>query len=192
VPDQIPDSTPRKLGPPELGPPEHRPMGGGSTDAVTMNPGIASLGFLLGRWRGEGEGSYPTVEPFGYSEESVYWHVGGPFIGYRQRTWRRDGRPSHSESGYWRCPGPGRVELVVAHANGTVEVSEGHVVGAALTMTSTVMAGTSTAKEVTAISRRLAVDGDACDYTLDMAGVGVPLTFHLVARLRRVARGETV
>jgi hypothetical protein len=157
---------------------------------------VAPLGFLLGRWCGDGTGGYPTVEPFGYREESVYWHVGTPFIGYRQQTWRSDGRPSHSEAGYWRCPGEGRVELVLGHANGIVEVSEGQFVsegdceGAAITMTSSVMARTSTAKDVSAITRRIAVEAGVLDQTLEMAAVGIPMTFHLRARLRREETGE--
>ncbi len=161
---------------------------------VSLHPAVAPLGFLLGRWYGDGDGAYPTVEPFGYREESLYWHVGTPFIGYRQQTWRSDGRASHSEAGYWRCPAEGRVELVVAHGNGIVEVSEGQIVsdreGAAITMTSTVMARTSTAKDVSAITRRIIGDAGVLDLTLEMAAVGVPMTFHLRARLRREESGE--
>lgn len=156
-----------------------------------MHPDIAPLGFLLGTWSGEGDGDYPTVEPFGYTEESVFWHVGKPFIGYTQRTWaRKDGLPSHSESGYWRCSGERRVELVLAHSNGMVEVSEGHVEGATTTLTSTVIARTSTAKDVTALGRQIEVEGDELAYTLEMAAVGVPLGFHLQARLRRADSGR--
>jgi len=157
-----------------------------------LHPDVAALGFLLGTWRGDGDGDYPTVEPFGYTEESVFWHVGKPFIGYTQRTWTRtDGRPSHTETGYWRSPAAGRVELVLAHPNGLVEVSEGRCGGAAITLRSTVMARTSTAKEVTALSRQIRVDGDELVYTLEMAAVGVPLGFHLRARLERVDDGNS-
>ncbi len=117
--------------------------------------------------------------------------MGKPFIGYGQRTWHgEDGRPSHSESGYWRCPGGGRVELVVAHPTGVVEISEGTVVGTAVTVHSTVMAGTSSAKDVSALSRRLTVEGDELSYVVEMAAVGVPLGLHLRAGLRRVEEDQ--
>ena len=158
---------------------------------------VAPLGFLLGTWAGQGEGAYRTIRPFRYTEESVFWHVGKPFIGYSQRTWKADdGIPSHAESGYWRCPGQGRVELVVAHPNGLVEVAEGslqldgHHEGAVIEMASTVMARTSTAKDVSSLVRRIAVAGDGLEYTLEMAAVGVPLGFHLGARLRRTDPGS--
>jgi THAP4-like, heme-binding beta-barrel domain len=159
-----------------------------------LHPDVAPLGFLLGTWSGEGEGDYPTVARFRFTEESVFWHVGKPFIGYSQRTWLEDGRPSHGESGYWRSPGRGRVELVVAHPNGIVEVSEGRVGGTVVTVASTVMARTSSAKEVDALVREIRVEDDVLDYRLQMAAVGVPLGFHLKARLRRVgdrAGGES-
>ena len=152
---------------------------------------VAPLGFLLGTWSGEGEGDYPTVSPFGFTEESVFWHVGKPFIGYSQRTWSGDdGRPSHAESGYWRCPGPGRVELVVAHPNGIVEVSEGHCDRSTIILMSTAVARTSSAKDVSALARRITVESDVLTYTVEMAAVGVPLGFHLRARLRRVDTRE--
>jgi hypothetical protein len=160
----------------------------GSTDDG-LHRDVAALGSLLGTWVGHGEGDYPTVEPFGYREETLFWHDGRPFLGYQQRTWRGDGRPSHTESGYWRGAGAGRVELVVALANGMVEVSEGTLRGTALTMTSAVVARTVTAKEVTAVTRRITVDGDELSGHLEMEAVGIPLRFHLRTRLRRTDAG---
>lgn len=155
---------------------------------AALHPDVAPLGFLLGRWAGEGEGGYPTVEDFAYGEEITVSHVGKPFLTYAQRTWSLDdGRPLHAETGYWRCPSPGRVELVIAHPNGLVEVSEGELDGSALVLASTTVARTASAKEVDAIVRRIEVVGERYGYELDMAAVGVPLTFHLRGVLRRVS-----
>jgi hypothetical protein len=47
------------------------------------------------------------------------------------------------------------------------------------------MAGTATAKRVTALQRHFELDGDRLSYTLDMAAVGQPLQHHLAAEFHR-------
>lgn len=164
--------------------------GAGSTTA--LHDAVTPLSFLLGRWAGEGEGSYPTIEPFGYGEEITVSHVGKPFLAYAQRTWRLDdGRPLHAETGYWRCASPIHVELVVAHPTGVVELSEGPLSATSLVLSSRTVSGTASAKDVTALVRRITVGEDRLDYELDMAAVGLPLTNHLRAVLRRVAGAPT-
>lgn len=154
----------------------------------TLHPGVSSLGFLVGHWAGEGEGRYPTVADFAYGEEVRFSHVGKPFLAYSQRTWSLDdGRPLHAEVGYLR-PGPAgnqRVELLVAHPSGVVEIEEGSLSGTHLRLATTELATTPTAKEVSRLERELAVDGDTLRYELRMAAVGHPLQFHLAATLKR-------
>jgi THAP4-like, heme-binding beta-barrel domain len=162
--------------------------GHGTSVSTSLHAAVAPLSFLLGRWAGEGEGSYPTIETFHYGEEITLSHVGKPFLAYAQRTWSLDdGRPLHAETGYWRCPSPTRVELVVAHPTGVVELSEGPLTSASVVLSSKTVAGTTSAKEVTAVVRRIAVTEDRLDYELDMAAVGMALTGHLHAVLHRVA-----
>ena len=158
--------------------------------AVTLHPDIARLAPLLGSWRGSGHGEYPTIESFDYHEEIHFGHVGRPFLTYRQRTRHAvDGRSLHAETGYLRCAGPDRVELILAHPTGITEICEGSLDVADETLRmeldSTHIGLSTTAKSVTALGRSLRLSGDTIDYTLRMAAVGQPKQHHLAASLQR-------
>ncbi|MCU1455235.1 MAG: bioC 2 [Acidimicrobiales bacterium] len=148
---------------------------------------VAALGAFVGRWVGAGAGEFPTIEGFAYTEEIELRPVPGkPLLAYSSATRAvDDGRALHGERGFVRLLADGSVELVVAHGFGVVEVAEGFVEDTELVLASTCVAGTSSAKEVTAVERRYRVDGDALTYELAMAAVGEPLTHHLRARLTR-------
>ncbi len=157
------------------------------TGPPPLHPDVAPLAFLLGTWAGEGKGEYPTIAPFSYLEEVTFGHVGKPFLAYAQRTRAADdGRPLHAETGYWRHVGEGAVEVVLSHPTGIAEVLAGRLSGTSLSLESTAVVLTGTAKSVTALRRELSVDGEVLSYRLAMAAVGQPLTHHLAATLRRL------
>ena len=154
-----------------------------------LHPDVAVLAPLLGTWAGQGAGEYPTIAPFGYVEEVTFGHVGKPFLIYGQRTKATDdGRPCMrrpASSGcrrrgasnwFWRIP-PASPRSRREHCRSRNDGRDG-------TERNDDRAHRS-AKEVTALSRSIRVDGDELTYTLRMGAVGQPLQHHLAATLHR-------
>ena len=143
----------------------------------------------MGTWVGEGEGFFPTISDFRYTEEVRFWHVGKPMLLYSQKTSHADdGRPLHAEMGFWRPAGPGQVELVVAHPTGHTEVASGRVSDGHIELRCAEVGASATAKDVTEVERVFDQRGDELRYTLRMAAVGHPVREHLRATLRRQDR----
>lgn len=158
--------------------------------ATALHEDIASLGFLLGTWRGTGTGGYPTIGAFTYREELAFEHVGDAFLLYRQESWSPGDEPIHFERGFLRTgDAPGAVELCLAHPIGVTEVAHGTLDGTVLDLTATErdVARSRTGLDVTGLRRHYRVDGDELSYRLDLATATTPMTLHLEADLRRVA-----
>ncbi len=153
---------------------------------MDLHPDLTPLEFLVGSWTGGGEGAYPTIEPFAYHEEIAFGHVGKPFLSYIQRTRHAStGLPLHSESGYLRSLGDGRVELVIAQPSGIVEVHTGRVEEAKVDLASVIVATTPSAKSVEAVRRVIELVDEELHTRLWMAAVGQPLQLHLSASFQR-------
>lgn len=155
-----------------------------------LHPHCGPLAWMLGTWRGNGHGDYPTIEPFQFGQELIFTHDGRPFFHYMSRAWIVDEngekvRDAALETGFLRCPEQGKVEMILAHHTGFMEIWYGEAEGGKLQMTTDAVGRTETAKEVTGGSRLYGnVEGDLL-YAYDMAAVGQPLQPHLWARLRR-------
>ena len=148
--------------------------------STELHPACLPLMWMLGTWRGEGVGGYPTMETFNYGEELTFSHVGKPFLAYTQKTWSLDdGRPLHAETGYWRPQGPHRLEVVVAHPTGILEMYYGTIAGTKIDIVTDLVARTETAKEVTALHRLYGLVEGKLMYAVDMAAVGQELQSHL-------------
>ncbi len=146
---------------------------------------------LFGNWEGTGHGEFPTIDAFGYVEDLISSPVPGtPIVVMAQRTQLlTDGSPSHAETGYLRPQADGTTELVIAQPSGVLESLVGSITvtddGVALDLESVAILLSPTAKSVTATHRRLTVAGDGLDSDLSMAAVGLEMTHHLRAELRR-------
>lgn len=160
---------------------------------MNLHPNVQSLEFLLGVWRGEGTGHYPTIDDFSYSETLTFEAPPGkPFFRYEQKTVGPAG-PMHTEVGYLRPVGEGRMEFVIAQPTGQTELLEGDIIaeGDALTFEfgPSAVRNTSTAKHVN-VTRRIYVfsaDRATLSTRFDMGAVGQVAQQHLESTL--VKRG---
>ncbi|WP_420432176.1 FABP family protein [Candidatus Poriferisocius sp.] len=149
-----------------------------------LHPACAPLAFLLGTWQGTGTGVYPTIEDFSFAEEVTFAHVGKPFLAYSQKT--KDtgtGLPLHTETGFLRPQGDGRLELVLVQPSGIAEVLVGNVEGRDIQLVSTAVLVTDSAKPVTATQRRFWMDGEVLHSSVAMAAMGLELQHHVVSEM---------
>jgi len=158
-------------------------------DAPALHADLAPLAFLLGTWEGDGEGEYPTIDPFPYRESIEIGHVGDAYLTLIESSWSGDGAAIHLERGFIRPGADGEVELTLAHPLGLVEVAHGRPVGSSITF----VAGpgdvgrTHTGLDVVGLERRYRVEGDVMTYEVDMATERTAMTIHLRGWLHRAS-----
>lgn len=63
------------------------------SELMGLDPHLARL---VGTWRGDGFGCYPTIADFTYTDEITFTDIGKPFLHFVQRTWIK-GEPRHTE-----------------------------------------------------------------------------------------------
>jgi THAP domain-containing protein 4 len=159
--------------------------------APPLHPLLEPLRALLGTWKGNGVGGFPTLaSTFAYTEEASFEavHPSKPVLAYSHRTARADnGAPMHRESGFLKALPGGKVSWTVAQVTGMAEVAEGSFdeEKGELRTLSRELAG---AEKVTQVARcyTLSADKRALSYTVSMATKAVPeLTQHLTAMLQK-------
>ncbi|MEI2810316.1 MAG: FABP family protein [Nocardioides sp.] len=157
-----------------------------------IHPRCARLAWLIGTWRGNGHGDYPTIEPFQFGQEVLFQQDGRPFIHFMSRAWIVDAegtfvRDSAQETGFIRPQEDGSLEMLITHMTGFAEIYYGdlHPERPSFEVTTDAVVRTATAKEVTGGKRLYGyVEGDLL-WAYDMAAMGQELQPHLWARLQR-------
>ncbi|XP_075125056.1 peroxynitrite isomerase THAP4 isoform X2 [Leptodactylus fuscus] len=164
-----------------------------SAGAPPLNPAVAPLAWLLGRWVSDppGEGEFPSIPSFRYMEEAVISHVGQPMLNFTFCASNPEtGKAMHRECGFIRVkPGTNQVAFICAQNTGVVEIEEGEVQGEQLTLTSHSLSRISFAKEpyVQKISRtfRLTAEGKL-EQTVSMATSTQDMAPHLQVTYKKV------
>ncbi|XP_058070880.1 peroxynitrite isomerase Rv2717c-like [Magnolia sinica] len=137
---------------------------------IAMHPAIVPLAHLLGKWRGQGEGGYPTINSFQHGEELTFSHSGKPVNAYSQKTWKlASGEPMHAESGYWQPKTDGSIEVIIAQSTGLVEVQGTYDTGNKVVKLQSELVGN--ASKVKEITRVFEVVNGELSYVVQVANI---------------------
>ena len=153
---------------------------------------LVPLAWMLGSWAGAGVGGHPEPYEYRFWQEIEVSHDGRSFLAWTSRVWLLDDdggrvRPLAREAGFWRPQADGRLEVVLAHAEGYAEVWLGRVDGPRVELTTDVVARTESALEYVAGHRLYGlVEGDLA-WAYDVAARGEVMQASMSARLKRVA-----
>ena len=93
-------------------------------DAPELHELLRPLQFLIGEWRGSGEGLW--AGGFSFTDAVRFSHDGRPLLRYDQVTVGPDGQPSHAETGFFAVQANGDVHVTLAEPSGITEVLVGH------------------------------------------------------------------
>ncbi len=110
------------------------PVPQGKPISPVVRASLDRLAPLVGIWTGKGEGGYPTIDDFEYTETLQIQHQPGlGYLTYEQKTELVDAagrvvRRSHWEAGLLRPLEDGSLELACVQAGGRVEVLRGEFV----------------------------------------------------------------
>ena len=160
-----------------------------------IHPSCLVLLPLVGVWRGTGKyGNNPTEGPPEFGQQIVVAHDGRPFLRHESITWNLapDGSvsgPAARELGWWRPQEDGSIELLIAHAEGRIEVFYGRARSVASWGLSTDgVWRTASAAPVVGATRLYGVTPDGrLAYVEERAHADVELAPHASAALDRIA-----
>ncbi|KAK3744751.1 hypothetical protein QZH41_013297, partial [Actinostola sp. cb2023] len=165
-----------------------------------IHQALSSISWLIGKWKGQGCGIYPTITPFEYFEEVDIDHFGKPILTFNAKSWSTDASqaPMHYESGYLRVkPNTSTLAFMLAHNAVTVgflltgfsEVEEGEFTDKEIHLKSHSI-GRMTFSSVPTVTKAERIykltDQDTMEYVMNMETDTSPLQKHLHITYKRV------
>ena len=157
-----------------------------------LNPDLAALGWLVGRWEGTGNGTDHEGNDFSFEQRIEFSHNGEDYLYYASQTFVLDdeGNPSSSlgmESGFWRPKADASVEVVVSSSHGWTEVLVGDIKVIQISLRSDAVVRSASAAVSHTAGQRLygKVEGDLM-YAIDRATEDHELRPWMWARLRKM------
>lgn len=158
-----------------------------------LHPGLLGLLPLVGVWQGEGEGHDPiTGGDYRYGQQIIVSHDGGNYLAWQSRSWKLDADGSYAgpdlrESGFWRISEDDEIELLLTHAEGSIELYYGRPLNqTSWNLTTDVTIRTETGAHTGGAKRLygLVPDGDLA-YVEERVDADGDLTPRLSAKLQR-------
>lgn len=160
-----------------------------------LHPELLALLPIVGVWRGEGEGHDPdNGTDYRFGQQIIISHDGQDFLNWQARSWVIDGDdtfqgPDLRETGFWRIGADDTLELLLAHAQGSVELFYGRpLTQTSWELTTDVVIKSDSGRRTGGAKRLygLVEDGDLA-YVEERVDADGDLTPRLSAKLRRYA-----
>jgi len=160
-----------------------------------INHACLSLLPLVGIWRGTGVfGNDAGIQQPSFGQQITISHDGRPFLKYESVSWSvsADGSvraPGSREVGFWRPQPDGSIELLLAHAEGRIEVFYGQPRSlTAWAMSTDATWRTPTGPPVVGTTRLYGITPDGrLAYVEERAHTDIELAPHSSAALERIA-----
>ncbi|MGB3303597.1 FABP family protein [Gordonia sp. (in: high G+C Gram-positive bacteria)] len=163
-------------------------------EGADLHAGLLALLPLVGVWEGTGEGHDPVAgTDYQFGQQIIVSHDGGNYLVWQSRSWVVDDegtfvRPDLRESGFWRISEDDTIELLLTHAEGSIELYYGRPLNqTSWNLTTDVTIRSETGSHTGGAKRLLGLvpDGDLA-YVEERVDAEGDLTPRLSAKLTRV------
>ncbi len=156
-----------------------------------LNPALAGVAWLRGRWEGTGYRQWPGEEKIQFHQQIDFAENGGDYLHYLAQAFEVDDegrpvKPLFMETGFWLPHADGTLDIVMCSPEGYSEIWYGKLAPARVDVTTDAVVRSPQAAVAYTAGRRLygTVEGKLM-YSFDRATEDQPLQPHVWATLER-------